>query len=61
LGRRPLLNVNADDGAAGLAARPRLRLGLSPMSRILDEHGRLIPVFPSEITRLIDRTIIKGA
>jgi acetylglutamate kinase len=57
------LNVNADDGAAGLAAALHARglVLLTDVPGILDEHKQLIPrITPAEITRLVERGVISG-
>lgn len=58
-----LLNVNADDAAAGVAALLHARglVLLTDVQGILDEYGTLIPrISPAEISRLIDRGVITG-
>ncbi len=57
------LNVNADDAAAGVASVLGARglVLLTDVPGILDEAGKRIDrVSPAEVTRLIERGVIKG-
>jgi acetylglutamate kinase len=57
------LNVNADDGAAGIAGLLCARglVLLTDVPGILDERGQqMASITPAEVTRLIDRGVIKG-